>query len=193
MKHYSPTGRRNHGRPLKRLLDPWDRNGSTSGPTPWQICVYDDDIIIASIYRRHFIFCAVQHTLVATSFHPRHNSLYLHQILGLCTSTPPTKLKATQTPPNLKPNLNNTGKTRRRSYPPNFNKTPAKIIQAETGASTWALVSHKLTINIDILPQKGKNHTNIKWTTNKGTINYNTNRPQKQQWRLFNHTLADHF
>ena len=41
MKHYSPTGRRNHGRPLKRLLDTWDQNGSTSGPTPWQI--YDDD------------------------------------------------------------------------------------------------------------------------------------------------------
>jgi hypothetical protein len=36
MKCYSPTGR-----PLKRLLDTWDRNGSTSGPTPWQI--YDDD------------------------------------------------------------------------------------------------------------------------------------------------------
>ena len=41
MKHYCPTGRRNHGRPLKRLLDTWDRNGSTSGPTAWQI--YDDD------------------------------------------------------------------------------------------------------------------------------------------------------
>ena len=41
MKHYCPSGRRNHGRPLKRLLDTWDRNGSTSGPTPWQI--YDDD------------------------------------------------------------------------------------------------------------------------------------------------------
>jgi len=41
MKHYSPTGRRNHGRSLKRLLDTWDRNGSTSGPTPWKI--YDDD------------------------------------------------------------------------------------------------------------------------------------------------------
>jgi hypothetical protein len=37
MKDYSPTGRRNHGRPLKRLLDTWDRNGSTIGPTPWQI------------------------------------------------------------------------------------------------------------------------------------------------------------
>jgi len=32
----SPTGTRNHGRPLKRLLDTWDQNGSTSGPTPWQ-------------------------------------------------------------------------------------------------------------------------------------------------------------
>ena len=43
MKHYSPTGRRNYGRPLKRLLDTWDRNGSTSGPTPWQIYGGDDD------------------------------------------------------------------------------------------------------------------------------------------------------
>ena len=43
MKRYSPTGRRNHGRPLKRLLDTWDWNRSTSGPTPWQI--YDDDAI----------------------------------------------------------------------------------------------------------------------------------------------------
>jgi hypothetical protein len=33
MKHYSLTGRRNHGRPLKRLLDTRDWNGS-SGPTP---------------------------------------------------------------------------------------------------------------------------------------------------------------
>ena len=40
MKHYFPTGRRNHGRHLKRLLDTWDRNGSTSDPTPLQI--YDD-------------------------------------------------------------------------------------------------------------------------------------------------------
>jgi len=42
MKHYSPNGRRNHGRLLKRLLDTWDRNGShVCNPTPWQI--YDDD------------------------------------------------------------------------------------------------------------------------------------------------------
>jgi hypothetical protein len=44
MKRYSPTDRRNHGRPLKRLLDTWDRNGSTSGPTPWQLYEDDDDI-----------------------------------------------------------------------------------------------------------------------------------------------------
>jgi hypothetical protein len=41
MKHYSTTGRRKHGRSLKRLLDTWDRNGSTSGPSPSQI--YDDE------------------------------------------------------------------------------------------------------------------------------------------------------
>ena len=41
MKHYFPTGRRNYGRPLKRLLDTQDRKGSISGPTPRQI--YDDD------------------------------------------------------------------------------------------------------------------------------------------------------
>jgi hypothetical protein len=40
MKHYYATGRRKYGRPLKRLLDTWDRNGSTGGPTAWQI---DDD------------------------------------------------------------------------------------------------------------------------------------------------------
>ena len=38
MKHYSATGR-----PLKRLLDTWDRNGTTSGPTAWHIYDYDDD------------------------------------------------------------------------------------------------------------------------------------------------------
>jgi hypothetical protein len=42
MKRYSPTGRRNHGRPLKRLLDTWDRNGSTSGPTPWHMMMIND-------------------------------------------------------------------------------------------------------------------------------------------------------
>ena len=38
---YSPAARRNHGKPLKRLLGTWDRNVSTIGPAPWKI--YDDD------------------------------------------------------------------------------------------------------------------------------------------------------
>jgi len=42
MKYYSPTGRRNHGRTLKRLLDMRDQNESTSGPTPRKI-YYDDE------------------------------------------------------------------------------------------------------------------------------------------------------
>ena len=41
MKHYSLTGRRNDGSPLKKILDFWDRNGATSAPNPWQM--YDDD------------------------------------------------------------------------------------------------------------------------------------------------------
>jgi len=40
MKHYFPTGRRNHGRPLKRLLDTWDRNGQQVAQLH---DVYDDD------------------------------------------------------------------------------------------------------------------------------------------------------
>ena len=43
MKHYCPTDRRNHGRLLNRLLDTWEWNGLTSGPTPWKIFDDDDD------------------------------------------------------------------------------------------------------------------------------------------------------
>jgi len=35
MKNYTPKGTRNQGTPLKRLLDVWDQNASTSGPDPW--------------------------------------------------------------------------------------------------------------------------------------------------------------
>ena len=56
MKHYSPTGRRNHGRPLNRLLDTWDRNGSTSDPTPWQIYDDDDDDDDGFIFRRTVLY-----------------------------------------------------------------------------------------------------------------------------------------
>ena len=54
MKHYSPRGRRNRGRPLKRLLDTWDQNGSTSGLTPWQ--TYDDDRPAVTTFR-NCTFC----------------------------------------------------------------------------------------------------------------------------------------
>jgi len=50
MKHFSPTGRRNHGRYLKGLLDTWDRKGSTNGPSPWKIY---DDIILDYILLRY--------------------------------------------------------------------------------------------------------------------------------------------
>jgi hypothetical protein len=50
MKQYCVTGRRNHGRALKRLLNTWDRNGSTGGPTPWQID--DDDCVQLSFHLR---------------------------------------------------------------------------------------------------------------------------------------------
>jgi hypothetical protein len=42
-KNYTQKGKRNQGRPLKRLLDVWDWNGSTSGPTPWQLRGDDGD------------------------------------------------------------------------------------------------------------------------------------------------------
>jgi len=51
MKHYCPTGRRNRGRPLKRLLGTWDRNGLTGGPTAWQI--YDDNDSLHRIVKHY--------------------------------------------------------------------------------------------------------------------------------------------
>ena len=42
-----PNWQKESWHPLKRLLDTWDRNGSTSGLTPWQ--TYDDD----SDYAKH--------------------------------------------------------------------------------------------------------------------------------------------
>jgi len=34
LNNYRPTGKKNEGTPLKRLLDMRDRNGQTNGPTP---------------------------------------------------------------------------------------------------------------------------------------------------------------
>jgi len=50
MKQYFPTGRRNHGRLLKRHLDVWDRSRSTSGPTAWKIDDDDDDMYVSISY-----------------------------------------------------------------------------------------------------------------------------------------------
>ena len=67
MKNYSPTGRRNYGRPLKRLLDMWDGNGSTSGPTPWHIDNDDDDDLKTKMYAKcnkiQFLIPAFTHRL----------------------------------------------------------------------------------------------------------------------------------
>ena len=78
MKHYSPIGRRNCGRPLKRLLDTWDRNGSTSGLTPWQ--TYDDDddqILWCMLFKQRVLWrtcCTYHHKFV-----PSHWLEQLHQ------------------------------------------------------------------------------------------------------------------
>lgn len=40
--------------------------------------------------------------------------------------------------------------------PPNFKSTPARIMEPTTGASTWALGSHKCTPQIGILTKKAK-------------------------------------
>jgi hypothetical protein len=59
MKHCCPTGRRNHGRHSKRLLDTWDWNGSISGPNLWQI-YYDD------IYNSTFMITSLLQTIYVT-------------------------------------------------------------------------------------------------------------------------------
>jgi hypothetical protein len=43
LKNYTPKSRRTQQRPMKRLLDKWDRKGSTSGPISWQLHDDDDD------------------------------------------------------------------------------------------------------------------------------------------------------
>jgi len=72
MKHYSTTGRRNHGRPLKRLLDVWDGNGPTIGQTVWQI--YDDDDDGDNDYWLYILFIKIRGTLIQIRphFFPRY-------------------------------------------------------------------------------------------------------------------------
>jgi len=75
MKYYSPTGRRNHGRPLKRLLNTWDRNGSTSGPTPWKI--YDDE-------RRQSAWIFILHFWYQRKRYKNNISKYTSDLCDLC-------------------------------------------------------------------------------------------------------------
>ena len=79
MKHYSPAGRRNHGRPLKRLLDTRDRNGSTSGPTPWQIYDDDDD---DEYYVQHDVCTAPDVTYLAKAYPAMLKPLNLEPFSG---------------------------------------------------------------------------------------------------------------
>jgi hypothetical protein len=67
---------------------------------------------------------------------------------------PPDILKAIQAEFNSVNWLNNMGLIRINPYPPSFKSTPAKIIEPLTGASTWALGSHKWTMYIGIFTKK---------------------------------------
>jgi hypothetical protein len=76
MKHYPPAGRRNYGRPFKRLLDTWDRNGSKSGPTPWQI--YDGDDILTVVLLRIQFFWGVTQCCSVSGWRRLEGLLCLH-------------------------------------------------------------------------------------------------------------------
>ena len=58
--------------------------------------------------------------------------------------------------------VDNLGENRNMPYPPSFKSTPAKIMDPETGASTWALGSHM-------------------WTPNTGNFTKNANTPEKKR------------
>jgi len=70
VKHYCPTGRRNHDKSLKRLLVTWDQDWSTSGPTPWQI--YDDHT------HTHTHIYIYMHTYVRTHTHTYKQNTCIH-------------------------------------------------------------------------------------------------------------------
>jgi len=84
MKQYSPTGRRNNDRPLKRLLDAWDRNGSTSGPTPWKIDDDDDDDMkLTRHYKLPVAYINVI-TLSKQAFHKFARKNKCNKIIAVC-------------------------------------------------------------------------------------------------------------
>jgi hypothetical protein len=58
------------------------------------------------------------------------------------------------------------GVTRKTPYPPNFNKIAASTIEPATGASTWALGSHKWTEKRGYLTINPANKPSINLTLN---------------------------
>lgn len=79
-------------------------------------------------------------------------------------SAPPHKARLVIWGANLILKFINSQDIRRSPYLPNFNKMPAKIIDPATGASTWALGSHKCTRNRGIFTIKAIiviNHQNF--------------------------------
>ena len=46
------------------------------------------------------------------------------------------------------------GKMRNKPYPPSLSRIPASTMDPDTGASTWALGSHRCTINIGSFTKK---------------------------------------
>jgi hypothetical protein len=86
--HYSPTGRRNHGKPLKRLLDTWDRKGWTSGPTPWHILssssssssIYLSVMMMIMTHKVKILHLSSSSTTnCSTSFHSTQTSYTINQ------------------------------------------------------------------------------------------------------------------
>jgi len=105
--YYSPTGIRNHGRPLKRLLDTWDRNGSTSGPTPRKIYDDDDDILYWS-NRQHFRLILKAFTSTHKNISDKHGFCVLQHeegwsgfLLNYTASFPRRHKLRLSTPPEL--------------------------------------------------------------------------------------------
>jgi hypothetical protein len=66
---------------LKRLLDTWDRNGSTSGLTPWQID--DDDDFLTDFTCSYYLGIITSYTLCRFAITFRNSSVYVITKYGL--------------------------------------------------------------------------------------------------------------
>ena len=70
--------------------------------------------------------------------------------------TPPHKEIAARQGRKFRLVLGNKKISRRMPYPPNFRRIPARIIDPATGASTWALGSHRWVRNIGIFTRNAR-------------------------------------